>query len=110
MALTPAKGRNPRKGERTEGSGRQTGSRNKVTLQIKEALLQSFKNVGGIKYLERLAREEPRAYASLLARIIPAELHAEISGGATVVVLRNYTGIDWEHKAKAAVEASEQVH
>ncbi len=101
---------NFKKGEkRSPKAGRRKGVPNKTTVLIKEALLESFNQLGGVNYLLMLAASEPKSYAMLLARIIPAELHAEISGSLTTVVLRNYTGIEWEEKAKAAVEA-ERLH
>lgn len=47
-----------------------------------------------------MAKRDPRTFCALLSKIIPAE----ISGGLTTVVVRNYTGIEWEARARAKAE------
>ena len=62
--------------------GRPKGSLNKTTLAMKEMILQSLDNVGGVKYLETLAVENSSAYASLLGKVLPSTLAMpETSGG-----------------------------
>ena len=75
--------------------GRPKGSANKVTVALKEAILQAGENVGGEKglvgYLERLAVENSSAYAGLLAKILPHQLAASADshgGGRTEIVFR----------------------
>lgn len=51
-----------------------------------------------------VAKRDPRTFRALLSKIIPAEISAEISGGLTTVVVRNYTGIEWEARARAKAE------
>ena len=82
--------------------GRKKGTPNKVTLQLREAVLQSFENLGGVKYLEKLAKIEPRSYAMLLARVLPTQVEADL--GLTTVIVRNYTGIEWEEKARVLAD------
>jgi hypothetical protein len=67
----------PRGGKR-EGAGRPKGTPNKVTQDMRELVRQSLDAVGGIEWLQKLASEEPRAYAQLVAKIIPAEVKATI--------------------------------
>ena len=70
--------------------GRPKGSQNKVTVALKEAILQAGENVGGEKgligYLERLAVENSSAYAGLLAKILPSTLAASDSDGGDVQI------------------------
>jgi hypothetical protein len=62
--------------------GRKPGSRNKVTTALKEAILLAAANVGRdgkgrdglVGYLEKLARTEPRSFASLLGRVVPLHI------------------------------------
>ena len=62
--------------------GRPKGSKNKTTLAMKEMILQSLDNVGGVKYLETLAIENSSAYAGLLGKVLPSTLAMpETSGG-----------------------------
>ena len=74
--------------------GRPKGSANKVTVALKEAILQAGENAGGerglVGYLERLAVENSSAYAGLLAKILPHQLatDAESDGGPHVITFR----------------------
>src|SRR6516162_7134290 len=74
--------------------GRPKGSANKVTVALKEAILQAGENVGGEKglvgYLERLAVENSSAYAGLLAKILPHQLamDAGSDGGPTQITFK----------------------
>lgn len=62
------------------GRGRPKGSPNKNTVAIKEMLMQSLDDVGGATYFTQLAQANPSAYASLIAKIIPAEVKNQITG------------------------------
>ena len=61
------------------GQGRQKGSKNKTTVLLKEAIEESFANVGGAEYLTAMAKQEPKAYLTLLAKILPAKIEADIN-------------------------------
>ncbi len=61
------------------GPGRPKGSKNLFNMTMKEALEAAFWQAGGIDWLVRLAREEPRAFASLLARLLPKEVDASVT-------------------------------
>jgi len=62
--------------------GRQKGSLNKTTQALKDAILlaagkvgEDEKGKGGlIGYLTYLAKEEPKAFASLLGRVLPMQM------------------------------------
>ena len=60
------------------GKGRPRGSVNKTTKTLKEALLNSFETLGSEKWLVSLAESDPKAYASLLGRLVPSEISAEV--------------------------------
>lgn len=60
------------------GRGRKKGELNKVTRNLKAAILQAFDKVGGVKWLVTLAESDPRAFAALLGRILPNEIRAEV--------------------------------
>lgn len=62
-----------KKGHKKLG-GRKKGVRNKITRDIKEALLQSFEALGGQYWLESLARRRPAAYATLVGKLLPMQL------------------------------------
>ena len=58
------------------GAGRPKGSKNRTTLQLREAILAALDRVGGEKYLARLAIENSSAFSSLLARVLPPHAHS----------------------------------
>lgn len=62
------------------GKGRPKGSVNKLTASVKEAIEAAFHGVGGHEYLMRQANEHPQAFLILLGKIIPAQVHAELTG------------------------------
>ena len=63
------------------GAGRPRGSKNKISLALKEMILESLDEVGGVQYLKRLAIENSSAYASLLGKVLPSTLVASESDG-----------------------------
>jgi hypothetical protein len=68
-------------GEGKPGPGRPPGSPNKTTLKLKEMILQALNDVGGSRYLAKLATENSSAFSSLLGKVLPATLAAEPDGG-----------------------------
>jgi hypothetical protein len=71
------------------GAGRPPGSKNKIALPLKEAILAAAENAGGeegmVGYLQRLAIENSSAFAGLLGKVLPTTLAAsESDGGAGV--------------------------
>ena len=57
--------------------GRQKGTTNKNTTQLKDAILQAATEEGNgtlTAYLRQQAREQPAAFMSLLGRVLPLQL------------------------------------
>jgi hypothetical protein len=54
--------------------GRQKGVQNKLTRDIKEAILRAFEDVGGSSYLATQATENPQAFMALLAKVLPTQI------------------------------------
>lgn len=65
----------------TRGRGRPKGSPNKTTIEIKEAVLAAFDQLGGVKYLVKVGQEDPRTFVALLAKILPNEVKADVTSG-----------------------------
>ena len=61
--------------------GRPKGVGNHIGTTVREALLQTFNNLGGTKWLEKLAKDEPKAFAALLGKLIPAAIQSVDADG-----------------------------
>ena len=59
------------------GMGRPPGAQNKITKTVKQAIEAAFENVGGTEWLIRLAQEDPRTFAILLAKLVPSDVRVE---------------------------------
>ena len=64
--------------------GRPKGSVNKVTRTIREAIIESFEQVGGAAWLRNLAETDPKTYGMLLAKAMPTQV--EGAGGGPVQI------------------------
>lgn len=60
------------------GPGRPKGLQNKVTRTLKELILGALDDAGGRDYLAKQAKANPAAFMSLLGRLVPQELKAEV--------------------------------
>jgi len=78
--------------------GRKKGTPNKLTADVRAAIMQAFDAVGGAKWLETLARRDPKAFSVLLTKVIPNKVEAE------VIVLDRMT--DAEQRSLAAALAA----
>jgi len=54
--------------------GRQKGTPNKTTAQVRDAIVQAFHEAGGKDYLVKLANTAPAVFCQLLSRILPQEM------------------------------------
>jgi hypothetical protein len=72
------------KGQKT--GGRAKGTPNKITRDIREAVLQSFEIVGGAQYLAEQARLNPTAYLSLVGKVLPLQVTGADDGPVKLVV------------------------
>lgn len=73
------------------GKGRPKGATNKLTRTIKEAIEQAFDMAGGAEYLARMADEQPAAFMTLLGKVLPTQVQADIdvtSRDITVTIKR----------------------
>lgn len=69
------------------GMGRKKGVPNKVTGEIKEMVLVALSNVGGAKYLEKQAHENPTAFLTLVGKVLPLQVNASHSGNVCQEVI-----------------------
>lgn len=64
----------------TRIGGRQKGTPNKNTAEIKEMIIQALSNKGGVTYLERQADENPTAFMTLVGKVLPMQVTGEGGG------------------------------
>ena len=76
------------------GKGRKKGTPNKLTVTLKQAILNSFETLGGEAWLVQLAESDPKAYAGLLGRIIPSEISGHVQTMSTNPIVHIYTADD----------------
>jgi hypothetical protein len=71
------------------GAGRPRGSKNKISLPLKQMILTALDEAGGVDYLKRLAIENSSAFASLLGKVLPTTLQGpESDGGSNVITFQ----------------------
>jgi hypothetical protein len=74
--------------------GRQPGSLNKVTGDIKTMVVGALAGVGGTEYLMRQAEENPAAFMSLVGRVLPLQVTGDGGGALRIEVV---TGVPRAH-------------
>lgn len=67
--------------------GRQKGTPNKVTGELREMILGALDDAGGREYLTEQARDNPSAFLALVGRTLPKEIKAEVTAGKLTVLL-----------------------
>jgi hypothetical protein len=79
--------------------GKPKGTLNRVTRDLKAAILGALEAAGGeegsVGYLRRLAIENSSAFASLLGKVLPTTLAADESGGGRGVQMTFQRVIVW---------------
>jgi hypothetical protein len=76
------------------GPGRPKGASNKITRDIKEAILAAFDKVGGADYLARQADENPTAFMTLLGKVLPTQISNADGEGPFVIEVVKRGGTD----------------
>ena len=88
--ISPKLGKS-RSGIGNAGKGRRKGSTNKATKALKEMILGALDQAGGEEYLLSQAQNNPVAFMTLIGKVLPSEIQAQLTGALTVHV---NTGID----------------
>ena len=65
-------GRGSAPGERR--GGRQAGTPNKLSGDVRAMILGALEGAGGLAYLQRQADENPGAFMTLLGKVLPTQL------------------------------------
>jgi hypothetical protein len=67
-----------RPGERR--GGRQKGSVNKLTGDVKAMVLSALEMAGGDEYLLAQARTNPTAFMTLVGKVLPMQVNGDVGG------------------------------
>jgi len=71
--------------------GRKKGTPNKISGQLKDAILEAAKRAGGdggtIGYLEMQAKANPAPFMSLLGKVLPLQVEGPDGGAITVKIV-----------------------
>lgn len=69
------------KGQVANPIGRPKGASNKENKAIREMIVEALDELGGIEYLKQQAIDNPNAFMSLIAKVLPTQITGE-GGGA----------------------------
>jgi len=93
VGFEPGKSGNP--------AGRPPGTPNKLTQTVKEAIEQAFNDLNGAEYLKRIAITDPKAFCTLLGKVLPKDVQIGGQDGQPIKIVI-VTGVpDPEPKADA---------
>lgn len=62
-----------------------------MTRELKEMILDALDEAGGVKYLVTQAKKNPKAFMSLIGRVLPLQVTGA-DGANLVVTVKDYTG------------------
>lgn len=74
------------KGQSGNPRGRQKGTPNKLTGELKNMILTALANKGGVTYLEAQADLNPNAFLTLVGKVLPLQVTGEDGKGIPVAV------------------------
>jgi len=77
---------------RAKTGGRIKGTPNQLTGDVKAMIVSAFHKAGGEAYLVEQARENPKAFLTLLSKTLPSENKTELTSRLTLgeLVRRSY--------------------
>jgi hypothetical protein len=68
----------PQKGVRR--GGRVKGTPNKTTQAVKDMITQALDEAGGVKYLVKQSKQNPKAFLALVGRVLPLQVTGDGGG------------------------------
>ena len=67
------------------GMGRKKGSKNKIPSDVRQMVLTALTEEGGVEYLRQQARENPKAFLPLVARLLPTRVEGDAENPLRVI-------------------------
>lgn len=89
-----------RVGDGTPGPGRPKGSQNRTTALLKDAILQAAEAAGNkvgsegmVSYLTEQAEENPKAFLTLLGKVLPMQVIGDANSPVAVAHIVTLRGV-----------------
>lgn len=76
-------------GKRKKTGGRKKGTPNKITLSIKQAVIDTFGKLGAVAHMTNWAKLQPSEFYRLAARLIPTEVTGAAGGPVQLSVVED---------------------
>jgi hypothetical protein len=70
------------------GIGKAKGTPNKVTAEVKAMILEALDNAGGVSYLTSQANENPKAFLTLVGKVLPLQVTGDADSPLVVQVVK----------------------
>lgn len=80
--------------------GRQKGSRNKLTADLKQMILGALDAKGGQRYLEEQASENPVAFMTLIGKVLPLTLQGSSENPISYRIITGVSRADDDNQAE----------
>ena len=90
------------------GKGRPKGVPNKMTAQIKDMIRQALDEAGGVSYLVEQAEANPKAFLTLVGKLVPLDVNATVDKTVTLKESRDAAVQAFYRGANATAEADRQ--
>lgn len=71
--------------KRAKTGGRQKGTPNKVTGELKAMILTALDHAGGVQYLVDKAESHPQAFMALVGKVLPMTVQGDTENPLTLV-------------------------
>lgn len=68
--------------------GRKKGTPNKLTGDVKQMIVNALNRAGGEDYLTRQADENPKAFLTLVGKVLPLQVQGDPSAPFTIKIVR----------------------
>lgn len=69
--------------------GRPKGAANKVTGEVKQMILDALAAAGGVKYLTKQATANPKAFLTLVGKVLPLQVTGDGGGPLRVTITQD---------------------
>ncbi len=97
------------RGGKREGAGRKPGSLDRFSISVKEAVLETFQQLGGVAHMTEWAEKNPGDFYRIAAKLIPQAISGEVEHKHVHVNELSESEIDRELARRGIVAGEEEV-